>query len=83
MTISPTALRKDIYKILDKIIETGEPVEIERKGITLKIVKEESVEEPLNRWDLIESLPDKETWIGDLDDIFDMNWMEEWERKNS
>ncbi len=83
MAFTPTSLRKNIYKILDKVIETGEPVEIKRKGITLKIVKDKTQEEPLNRWELIEQLPDRDVWVGDLDDIFNMNWMEEWERKNS
>lgn len=41
MTFTATQLRQDIYKILDQVLETGEPVEIERKGRRLKIVAEE------------------------------------------
>ena len=40
-SISLTALRSQLFKIVDRIIETGMPVEIERKGHKLKIVLEE------------------------------------------
>jgi hypothetical protein len=33
-----TALRQQLFKIVDKVIETGVPVEIERRGHRLKIV---------------------------------------------
>ena len=39
--ISLTALRSQLFKIVDRVIETGMPVEIERKGHKLKIVLEE------------------------------------------
>jgi hypothetical protein len=38
MTLTASRLREDIYKILDGVLETGEPVEIERKGRVLQIV---------------------------------------------
>jgi len=33
-----TALRQQLFKIVDKVIQTGVPVEIERRGHRLKIV---------------------------------------------
>jgi hypothetical protein len=33
-----TALRSNLFKIVDEIIETGNPVVLERKGYRLKIV---------------------------------------------
>ena len=39
--LSPTALRKDLFNILDAIVETGVPVAINRHGRTLKIVLED------------------------------------------
>ncbi len=30
-------LRQNIYRILDEVIETGQPVEIERKGSVVRI----------------------------------------------
>ena len=39
--ISLTALRNNLFKIVDQVIQTGNPVTLERKGKTLKIVLEE------------------------------------------
>jgi hypothetical protein len=74
MKVTPTALRKDLYALLDRVIETGEPLEIERKGVTLK-VKAEPVESRLER---IRRMGIKDLWIGDPDDIFHIDWLEEW-----
>ena len=38
MPLTASRLRENVYKILDSVIETGEPVEIERKGRVLRIV---------------------------------------------
>lgn len=35
-------LRADVYRVLDSVLETGLPVEIERKGRVLKIVAEKA-----------------------------------------
>ena len=35
--LSLSALRADIYNIFDKIIETGQQVKVERKGVVLTI----------------------------------------------
>jgi len=42
MTLSATALRSQLYRVLDEILETGIPVIIERKGKKLKIVPAET-----------------------------------------
>jgi len=36
--LTPTELRRDIYRLLDQVLETGEPLEIERGGRTLLLV---------------------------------------------
>lgn len=38
--LTASQLRSDVYRVLDSVLETGVPVEIERKGRTLKIVAE-------------------------------------------
>lgn len=38
MPITASSLRQNIYKLLDKVIETGEPLEISRKGALLQII---------------------------------------------
>lgn len=41
MRLKASKLRENIYRILDQVLETGVPVEIERRGKLLKIVCEE------------------------------------------
>lgn len=40
-SMSITALRKKLFTVIDQVIETGIPAEIERKGHIVKIVLEE------------------------------------------
>ncbi|TVR61461.1 MAG: type II toxin-antitoxin system Phd/YefM family antitoxin [Spirochaetaceae bacterium] len=37
MKVSATELRQNLYRIIDRVLETGESVEIERKGGTVRI----------------------------------------------
>ena len=41
---SPFRLRANLYRILDYVLESGQPVEIERKGRRLRIVVEQGGE---------------------------------------
>lgn len=38
MAVTASQLRADVYRLLDRAIETGEPLEIERNGVILRIV---------------------------------------------
>lgn len=38
MPLTASKLRQDVYRILDDVLATGVPVEIERKGRILRIV---------------------------------------------
>ncbi len=38
--LNASRLRSDIYRVLDHVIETGEPVEVERHGRIVKLVAE-------------------------------------------
>ncbi len=69
--ITPTELRKDIYHILDKVLETGIPVEIIRNGKLLKIIAPQHI----NKLDNLISRPD--TIIGDPEDLVDIHWQDE------
>ena len=61
-SISLTALRSNLFKIVDEIIKTGNPVEIERNGHRLKIVLEE------NRSKLANLKP-RDCIVGNPDDL--------------
>ena len=40
--ISLTALRNNLFKLVDEVIQTGNPVELERKGHQLSILGKKS-----------------------------------------
>jgi hypothetical protein len=73
MAIKATHLRQNIYRILDRILETGIPVEIERKGKKLKIIPER----PVSKWDRLE----KHNVIkGDPEELVHIDWSDEWNK---
>ena len=72
--MTPTELRKNIYKILDTIAETGKTVEIERKGKVFKIICEPTPSK-------LEKLGRKKrpkVYKGNSDEIIAMDWSKEW-----
>lgn len=75
MAITASTLRADVYRLLDEVLETGRPLEIERKGQKLLIApKEEPAEGSI--WD---RLPRREGYIvGDPDELIHMDWSSEW-----
>jgi len=64
-SISLTALRSQLFKIVDRVIETGMPAEIERKGHKLKIV----LEEKKSKFD---NLKRRNCIVGDPDELIDL-----------
>ncbi len=71
MPLSASKLRQDIYRILDEILATGEPVEIERKGRRLKIV-------PAVRPARLDRMPRRDYLRGDPDELVEIDWSSEW-----
>lgn len=69
--MTATRLRHDIYNILDNIIETGIPVEVERKGGKLRII-------PEKRKNKLDNLKKRELVKGDIEDIIHIDWMKGW-----
>jgi len=72
MPYRATDLRKDIYKILDRVLETGVAVEIERNGKLLRIVPVEA-ERPTQR---LRPLPG--LIVGDPALLEHVDWSGEW-----
>lgn len=72
MVVTASSLRQDIYRILDGVLETGEPVIIERGGRRLRIV----AEEPLSRLDRLVRRPDAVS--GDSGGLAEIDWSQEW-----
>lgn len=72
MAISASKLRANVYRLLDEVLDSGRPLEIERKGKILVIAprEEQSI------WD---RLPRREgAIIGDPDELIHMDWSSEW-----
>lgn len=72
MAISATQLRQDIYRLLDEVLDTGVPLEIERNGRRLRLVPGE----PVSRLDGLEPHPG--TIVGDPEDLVHVDWSSEW-----
>jgi hypothetical protein len=70
--MSLTALRNQLFKVVDGVIKTGIPAEIERNGHKLKIVLEEKKSK-------LDNLKPHDCIIGNPDDLVDLKvaqWLE-------
>ena len=74
MRVTASKLRQEIYRILDTILSTGTPVEIERKGRILKIVPENTL--PVSK--LGRLVPHPEALEGDPESLVHLDWSGEW-----
>jgi CO dehydrogenase/acetyl-CoA synthase alpha subunit len=71
--ISLTALRNNLFQIVDGVIKTGNPVVIERNGHRLKIVLEEKTSK-------LKNLKPHDCIVGDPDELIQLKvteWHEE------
>jgi hypothetical protein len=72
MPVSATQLRANVYRLLDEVLETGRPLEIERNGKTLVIA-------PKEEKSLLDRLPRREgAIVGDPNDLIHIDWSSEW-----
>ena len=71
MTVTASKLRKDIYNLLDHVLETGEPLEIERKGRLLKVIPERKPSK-------LDRLVKHDAIVGNPDDLVHIDWSSEW-----
>ncbi|MGH7897028.1 MAG: type II toxin-antitoxin system Phd/YefM family antitoxin [Candidatus Binatia bacterium] len=74
MKITASKLRENIYKILDQVLETGAPVDIERRGRRLRIVPADAP--PGRKLDRLRPRP--KTIAGDPEDLVHLDWSGEW-----
>lgn len=72
MAVTASELRANIYRLLDQALETGRPIEVERKGQILRIMPPAQVSK-LSRLSLR-----KEFIRGDAEDLVHMDWSSEW-----
>jgi hypothetical protein len=72
MKTTATDLRTHLYSWLDRIAGTGEVLEVERKGIRIRIIRDE----PVSRLAL---LPKRSTMLVAPDLIVETGWAEAWQ----
>ncbi len=71
-TYSATKLRANLYRVLDSVLATGIPVEIERGGKILRIVPAEPV-------DKLKRLRPRPDYLAcDPEEIVHLDWSSEW-----
>ncbi len=72
MKVSATQLRQNLYNLLDQVISTGIPLEIERKGKVLKII-------PQSKKSKLDNLEPHDVVNGPPEDIINVDWLSEWD----
>lgn len=70
-TVSPTELRSNIYKLLDEVLNSGVPLEINKGGKLLRIIPVAKSNKLAN----LKSRPD--VIAGNPDDLVDISWEKE------
>lgn len=72
MRVTATELRANIFRLLDRVLETGEPLEIERNGRVLRVV-------PAAEGSWLDRLPRRDGFLRDPpEDYVHLDWSEEW-----
>jgi hypothetical protein len=71
MTITASRLRKNIYRMLDEVAETGVPIQIRRKGAFLRIIAEGTT-------DKLANLKVRKVLRCKPEEIVHLDWSGEW-----
>jgi PHD/YefM family antitoxin component YafN of YafNO toxin-antitoxin module len=76
MRLTASSLRANVYRILDRVLETGVPVLIERKGKMLKIVAVEAASK-------LDNLKPRPYLAADPEELVSLDWSGEWEAESA
>jgi antitoxin (DNA-binding transcriptional repressor) of toxin-antitoxin stability system len=71
MVVKPSQLRANLYRLLDRVLRTGEPIEIDRAGKKLLIVAKEKKSK-------LDNLKSRDVIVGDPEDLVHLDWSKEW-----
>jgi hypothetical protein len=71
MVVKPSRLRANLYRLLDRVLRTGEPIEIDRGGKKLLIV-------PKEKQTKLNNLVRRDVIVGDPEDLVHLDWSKEW-----
>lgn len=68
MRMTPADFRKDLFDQLDKILETGKVLEINRNGYIFKVIP------PKKAKKLVKLIAHPDAVVGNSDDFVSMDW---------
>ena len=71
MTVTASQLRGNIYRLLDQVAATGQPLVIRRHGHDLKIV-------PVSSGSKLDRLVKHDCIVGDPESLVHQDWSSEW-----
>jgi hypothetical protein len=71
MVVTASTLRQNVYAFLDKVLESGIPLEIERRKRRLRIV-------PVKKPSRLANLKGRTKLKGDPEDFVHLDWSGEW-----
>jgi antitoxin (DNA-binding transcriptional repressor) of toxin-antitoxin stability system len=74
--VTATKLRAELYRILDEILETGEPVEVTRATGT--VVIKPALSERRARRSKRTPRPNPDLVVGDPDELVHFDWLAHW-----
>lgn len=75
MKLTPTRLRADLYQVLDRVIATGESVEVDRGGRTV-VIQLAAAARPKKPRRTKRSNPD--LVVGNPEDLVHFDWSKHW-----
>lgn len=70
--ITASELRRNVYRLLDQVLETGEELEVTRNGRRIRI---SAVPQPSKLDNLV---PHPDYIVGDSNDLVHIDWSSEW-----
>lgn len=73
--VTASQMRQDIYRLIDRVLETGEPLTIKRRDRTLRLVPDD--QPPKGRLARVRTNPD--VIVGDPDDLVHLDWTDTWQ----
>jgi hypothetical protein len=73
MAVTASQLRQNVYRLLDKTLETGKPLEVRRKGRTLRIVADPA---PIGK---LQALVSHDCIKGDPESLVHVDWSDTWD----
>lgn len=69
--IKPSKFRQDVYNLLDRVIATGQPLEINRKGKILRVTLDKKVRK-------LSHLRKRQVMTDDPESYVHLDWSKNW-----